>query len=192
MALIRASKNCFTAFNAACHAVKRNDTNGAAIVLPSLTFTDANILQREARVLHKLLVNVEEENEVKVGNLTVEINQLYQNEQHLNEKEKYLAVEISGLKATRHQYEQHRKVSQIRQEAAEAKQGEAEEKHEEYENNGWIPVIGQVLWLRELFEQNKERARKAEREKNRHARDVENADSEISLTKAKIDQVSYM
>ena len=191
MALVRASSNCFTAFNEARHAVKKNDANRAAIVLQSVQ-SDAKILQRETRVLHKLLVNVEEENEAKVGNLTVEINQLYQNEQHLNEKEKYLAVQISGLKATRQQYEQHRKVSQIRQDAAEAKQREAENKHKEYENNWWIPVIGQVLWLRELFEQNKERARKAEREKNRHARDVENTDREISSTKAKIDQVSYM
>ena len=187
MALVRASSNCFTAFNEARHAVKKNDANRAAIVLQSVQ-SDAKILQRETRVLHKLLVNVEEENEAKVGNLTVEINQLYQNEQHLKEKEKKIAVEILGLKVTRQRYEQHRKFSQIRQDAAEAKQREAEQKHEEYENNWWNPV----LWLRELSEQNKERARKAEGEKNRHARDVENADSKISLTKAKINQVSYM
>ena len=189
MALARVSKNCFTAFNAALEAVERDDANGAAIVLQSVQ-SEARILQREANTIHTLLINVEKENETKVENLTMEINQLYQNEQRLKEKENNLRVKISGLKAKREQHEKDRNVAERRQEAARAEQRDAEEKYEEFKSFWWVPIVGQVLLLRELIENNKEQARKAEREKNRHAREVENADSEISSTNAEINQVS--
>ena len=189
MVLARVSKNCFTAFNAGLEAVERDDANGAAIVLQSVQ-SEARILQREANTIHTLLINVEKQNETKVENLTMEINQLYQNEQRLKEKENNLRVKISGLKAKREQHEKDRNVAERRQEAARAEQREAEEKYEEFKSFWWVPIVGQVLLLRELIENNKEQAFKAECEKNRHAREVENADSEISSTNAKINQVS--
>lgn len=189
MALVRASSDCFTAFNAALEAVERDDANGAAIVLQSVQ-SEAKILQREARTIHTLLINVEQENETKVENLTIEINQMHENEQRLREKENNLYVKISRLKAKREQHEEDRNVAERRQQAARAEQREAEEKHEEFTRLWWVPVVGQVLLVRELIENNKERARQAERNKNHHAREVENADSEISSTNAEIDQVS--
>lgn len=72
MALVRASKKSFTAFNAALEAVERDDASGAAIVLQSVQ-SEARILQREANTIHTLLINVEQENETKVETLTMEI-----------------------------------------------------------------------------------------------------------------------
>lgn len=189
MALVRATSNCFTAFNAALKAIERNDANGAAIVLQSVR-SDAKIVQREARIHHKLLINVEQENETKVENLTREINRLYEKEQQLKQEENNLEVKVSGLRATREQHEENRNVAERRQEAARAEQRKAEEKNDELRSYWWVPIYGQVLLVRELIEDNKERARQAERKKNRHAREVENSDSKISSTNAKINQVS--
>ena len=188
MALVRASRNCFTAFNAALEAVERNDANGVAIILQSVQL-DAKILQREARILHKLLLNVEKENEAKVANLTKEINNLYQKEQQLKKEENNLGVKISGLKANREQHEESRNAAQRRYETARAEQREAEKKHEEFKSYWWVPVYGLNLGVRELIEGNRNRAHQAERDKNRHSREVENADREISSTNANINQV---
>ncbi len=191
MALVRASTlNCFTAFNAALEAVERNDANAVATILQSVQ-SDAKILQREARILHKRLLNVEQENEAQVENLTKEINNLFQKEHELKQEENNLGVKISGLKANREQHQQSRNAAQRRYEVARAEQREAEEKREEFESLWWVPVYGLILGVRELIEDNKNRARQAERDKNHHGREVDNADREISSTNTKINQVSF-
>lgn len=189
MTLVRASRNCFTAFNAALEAVERNDANGVANILQSIQ-SDAKVLQREVRILHKLLLNVERENEAQVENLTKEINNLYQKEQQLKQEKNNLGVQMSGLKANREQHQESRNAARRRYEAARAEQREAEEKHEEFRSYWWVPVYGLTLAVRELLEDNQNRARQAERDKNRHDREVENADREISSTNANINQVS--
>ena len=189
MALVRASKKCFTAFEAALEAVERNDANGAVIVLQSVR-SEAKILQKEAHIFHEQLINVEQEDETKVENLTRQMNQLYENEQQLKKKEEKLEVKMSGLRATREQHKENRNVAERRREAARAEQRKAEEKHDELRSYWWVPIYGQVLLVRELIEDNKEQARQAERKKNRYAREVENSDSDISSTNAKINQVS--
>ncbi len=190
MALVRASTNCFTAVNAALDAVERNDANTVAIILQSVQ-SDAKIVQREARILHKLLLNAEKENEAQVENLTKEINDQYQKEQKLKQEENNLGVKISGLKANREQRQNSRNDAQRRYEVARAEQREAEEKREEFESLWWVPVYGLALGVRELIEDNKNRARQAERDKNHHGREVDNADREISSTNTKINQVSF-
>ena len=191
MALVRASTlNCFTAFNAALEAVERNDTNAAATTLQSVQ-SDAKILQREARILHKRLLNVEQENEAQVENLTKEINNLFQKEHELKQEENNLGVKISGLKANREWHQNSRNGAQRRYEVARAEQRKAEEKRKEFESFWWVPGYGPFLVVRELIEDNKNRARQAERDKNHHGREVDNADREISSTNTKINQVSF-
>ena len=190
MALVRASTNCFTAFNAALQAVERNDANEVITILKSVK-SDAKILQREARFLHKLLLDAEQENKARAENLTKEINDLYQKEHELKQEENNLGDKISGLKANQEQHQQSRNAAQCRYEVARAEQREAEEKREKFESFWWVPVYGLVLGVRELIENNKKRARQAESDKNHHGREVDNADREISSTNAKINQVSY-
>ena len=189
MALVRATSNCFTAFKAALKAVERNDANGAAIALQSVR-SDAKIVQRAAHILHKQLINVEQENETKVENLTREINLLYEKEQQLKKKEEKLKVKVSGLRATREQHKENRNVAERRREAARADQREAQQKRDELRSYWWVPIYGQVLAVRELIENNKERARQAERDKDYYDREVKNATRQINSTNIKINQVS--
>ena len=189
MALVRASKKCFTALNAALEAVEWNDANGAVIVLQSVR-SDAKIVQKEARIFQKQLINVEQENETKVEKLTREINQLYENEQQLKQEENNLEVKVSGLRATRKQHEENRNVAERRREIARAEQRKAEQKREEFRSYCWVPIYGQVLAVRELIENNKERARQAERDKDYYDREVKNATRQINSTNIKINQVS--
>ena len=191
MALVRATTNCYTAVNAALDALERNDANAAVTYLPSAQSL-AKILQTEARIHHKLLLNLEQENEARVENLTKEINNLFQKEQKLKQEENNLGVKISGLKANRQQRQQCRNDTRRRYEEAGAKQREAEEKREEYERTGWDSFCKCIfMGVRELIEDNKNRARQAERHKNHHGRELENADREISSIDAKINQVSF-
>ena len=189
MALVRASKKCFTAFDTALEAVERNDANRAAIVLQSVRL-DAKTLQREVRILHKQLINVEQEDETKVENLTTQMNQLYEKEKRLKKKENNLKVKMSGLRATLEQHKENQNVAERRQEAARAEQREAEQKREKLKSYWWVPIYGQVLLLRELIENNKERARQAERDKDYYDREVKNATRQINSTDIKINQVS--
>ena len=189
MALVRASKKCFTAFDAALEAVERNDANRAAIVLQSVRL-DAKILQREACILHKQLINVEQEDERKVENLTREINRLYEKEKRLKKKENNLEVKVSGLRATRKQHEEQRNLAERRREAARADQREAEQKREKLKSYWWVPIYGQLLLLRELIQNNRERARQAERDKDHYVREVKYATRQINSTDIKINQVS--
>lgn len=189
MALVRVSRKCFTAFNAAREAVERNDPNKAATVLQSIQ-SDAKILQGEARVHQKVLLKAEQENEAQVENLTMEINNLYQYEQRLKKNEMNLTVKISDLKAKRKQHQKNQNAARKRYEAAREKQRDAEEKLKELKSYWWVPVYGQYLAVRELVEDNTKRARQAERDKNRYDKEVEEADGEISSTNNNIDQVS--
>ena len=189
MALVCTSRNCFTAFNAALEAIKRNDTNEGLVILQSV-HSEAKILQTEARILYNLLLNVGRENEAQVENLTKEINNLYEKEQQLKQKENNLRIKITGLEATREEHAKIRNAAQRRYEAARAEQQEAERRFEEFKILWWVPIVGQVLLIRELIENNRGRAQQAERNIRHHSREMENADREINSTNADINQVS--
>ena len=183
-----ASKNCFTASNAAIEAVQKNDATGAAIILRSVR-KDGELLQTEARKLHEQLRRVEQNKVTRVENLTRDINELHKEEQQVKQEKINLKTKLSSLNADREHHQQSRNEAQRRYGDAKDKQRSAERKLEKFERYWWVPIYGGVLAVRELIENNEQQANNAERDRNRHERDVENADREIRSTNDNINQV---
>ena len=121
--------------------------------------------------------------------LTREMNGLYQVEMELKNRKQALETKKSALTDEMERCSRNKQDSSRRYQVAEREKKEAEKKFEELRDWWWVPIYGQALIVRELYENNAQKARDAYRKMERHERDMEGAESEIRWANFAILQV---
>ena len=172
-------------------AVKTGDSSRSEVMLQSIK-QDGLLMQRGASALCDRLKQAEGERQQQAEDLTRQINDLYQVQIQHEKQKRELETRISSLTNEKERYRQSRQDASRRKQEAEKEKREAEDKCEEYEKNWWIPIIGQILLIRELIENNRSKAITASREMARFESDISRAESEIAWANSGICKVSMI
>lgn len=191
MALVSVSSKCFNAMEMVFEAVKSGNTSRSVVMLKSIK-QDGLLLQREASALCGRLKQAEEEHQKQAEDLTRQINDLYQVQTQHEKRKQELETRISTLTNEKERCRQRRQEASGRKREAEREKREAEEKLEEFKKYFWIPVVGQILAIRELIENNESKARDASREMARFESDINKAESEIAWANSGICEVGMI
>ncbi|PFX21719.1 structural maintenance of chromosomes protein 2-like [Stylophora pistillata] len=187
MALVSVSEKCFNTIESALKAVKTGDIRSSEIMLKSLG-NDGLLVQQQASVYCDRLREAENEHKQQVEAITRQINELYQEQKQHEKRKKELEANKSVLRSKKNHYIQGKREALRKYQEVEWQKREAEEKFEELKTFWWVPIYGQYLVVRELFEENDKKARHASREMHRHERDAEEAERDIERTNSGIRQ----
>lgn len=191
MALVTMSSRCFNTIQTFFEAVKTGDTSSSKVMLKSIK-QDGLLLQREALALCDRLKQAEEEHQKQDEDLTRQINDLYQEQIQQEKRKQELETKKSSLTNEKERCSQRRQVASRRKQQAEQEKREAEERYDELEKYWWIPIVGQILAVRELIENNEKKAKEASRDVDRYESDIKRAESEISRANSGILEVSMI
>ena len=191
MALVSVSSKCFNTMEMVFEAVKTGDTSRSEVMLKSMK-QDGLLLQREASALCDRLKQAEGERQQQEEDLTRQINDLYQVQIKQEKEKRELETRISSLTNEKERYRQSRQEASRRKQEAEREKREAEDKRDELYKYFWIPIYGQILFIRELIENNSSKAIAASREMARFESDIKRAESEIAWANSGICVVSMI
>ena len=191
MSLIATSSRCFNALEAAVEAVKTGNADSSAVVIKSIR-KDGLLLQKQASILCDKLKQVEKKHQESDEDLTRQINKLYEEEVKLKNRRQALEAKKSALNDERDRCCRNKRDASRRYENAKAEKREAEEKYEEAKNRWWVPVYGWFLFVRELVENNEQKARDARREMERYDEEMSRAESNIWSANIAISQVGVI
>ena len=191
MSLIATSSRCFNALEAAVEAVKTGNADSSAVVIKSIR-KDGLLLQKEASILCDKLKQVEKKHQESDEDLTRQINKLYEEEVKLKNRRQALEAKKSALNDERDRCCRNKRDASRRYENAKAEKREAEEKYEEAKNRWWVPVYGWFLSVRELVENNEQKARDARREMERYDEEMSRAESNMWSANTAISQVGVI
>ena len=191
MSLIATSSRCFNALEAAVEAVKTGNADSSAVVIKSIR-KDGLLLQKQASILCDKLKQVEKKHQESDEDLTRQINKLYEEEVKLKNRRQALEAKKSALNDERDRCCRNKRDASRRYENAKAEKREAEEKYEEAKNRWWVPVYGWFLFVRELVENNEQKARDARREMERYDEEMSRAESNIWSANTAISQVGVI
>ena len=191
MSLIATSCRCFNALKAAVEAVKTGNADSSAVVIKSIR-KDGLLLQKQASILCDKLKQVEKKHQESDEDLTRQINKLYAEEVKLKNRRQALEAKKSALNDERDRCCRNKRDASWRHENAKAEKREAEEKYEEAKNRWWVPVYGWFLSVRELVENNEQKARDARREMERYDEEMSRAESNIWSANTAISQVGVI
>ena len=189
MALVSVSEKCFNTIESVLKAVKTGDIRSSEDMLKSLG-KDGLLVQQQASVYCDRLREAEDEHKRQVEIITRQRDELYQEQKQYEKRKKELEANKSSLMSKRDHYIQRKHETLVKYQDAEREKREAEEKNEELKTYWWVPIYGQFLFLREIFEENNRRVRAASREMARHESKIEKAEREIARTNSGISQVS--
>lgn len=188
MALVSLSSKCFNAVEAALKAVKTGDARRSTGILKSIK-EDGLLLQQQSSVLYDELSKAEKDYQRRVEDLTRQITELHKEERQLENSKRALGTKKSSLADKKQSYQRSKEHASTRYKVAEHEKREAEEKYDNFKYFFWVPIVGWILALRELIEDNKERARDAYRDMMRYERDINSAETEIRWANSEISQV---
>ena len=191
MSLIATSSRCFNALEAAVEAVKTGNADSSAVVIKSIR-KDGLLLQKQASILCDKLKQVEKKHQESDEDLTRQINKLYEEEVKLKNRRQALEAKKSALNDERDRCCRNKRDASRRYENAKAEKREAEEKYEEAKNRWWVPVYGWFLSVRELVENNEQKARDARREMERYDEEMSRAESNMWSANTAISQVGVI
>ncbi len=191
MALVSVSSKCFKAVETALESVKNGNICRSKIVLESIK-QDGLLLQQEASALYNRLRQAENAYQQQVEDLTQQMNELYQEQTHYEKQKQELERIKSSLTNEKKRCSQSKQVALRRYQEAREEQREAQSKYDSFKYFWWVPVVGWILVVRELIQENKDKANAARREMVRYDNDIQRADSDIQWAKAGIFQVSTL
>ena len=191
MSLIATSSRCFNALDVAVEAVKTGNADSSAIVIKSIR-QDGLLLQKQASILCDELKQAEKKQQELDEDLTRQINKLHAEEVELKNRRQGLEAKKSALSEERERCCRNKEDASRRYENAKAEKRKAEEKYDELKHWFWVPGYGQFLVIRELVENNEEKARDARREMERYDGEMNRADRNIRSANTAISQVGVL
>ena len=191
MSLIATSSRCFNALDVAVEAVKTGNADSSAVVIKSIR-QDGLLLQKQASILCDELKQAEKKQQELDEDLTRQINKLHAEEVELKNRRQGLEAKKSALSEERERCCRNKQDASRRYENAKAEKRKAEEKYDELKLWWWVPGYGQFLAIRELVENNEEKARDARREMERYDGEMNRADRNIRSANTAISQVGVL
>lgn len=193
MSLIATGSRCFNALEAAVEAVKTGNVDSSEVMIKSIR-QDGVLLQKQASILCDEFKQDEKKQQELDEDLTRQINKLHAEEVELKNRRQGLEAKKSALNEERERCcRSKRDASRSRRyENAKAEKREAEEKFEEAKKWCWVPGYGLFLAVRELVENNEEKARDARREMERYDEEMRRAESNIRSANTAISQVGVI
>lgn len=191
MSLIATSSRCFNALEAALEAVKTGNADSSEVMIKSIR-QDGVLLQKQASIRCDELKQDEKKQQELDEDLTRQINKLHAEEVELKNRRQGLEAKKSALNEERERCCRNKRDASRRYENAKAEKREAEEKLEEAEKWGWVPGYGTFLVVRELVQNNKEKASDARREMERYDGEMSRAESNIRSANTAISQVGVI
>lgn len=189
MALVSRSSKCFKAVETALEAVKSGNIYSSGIILKSIK-QDGLLLQQDVSALSIQLRQAEAEHQLQVESLTRQINELYQVQIKCKERQGELEERKFSLINAKNCYSHSKQVALRNYQEAREEQREAERKYDEFRFLFWVPIVGWILTVRELIQENGNRASDAYGEMLRYENDIERADSDIEWANDSIFEVS--
>ena len=191
MSLIATSSRCFNALEAAVEAVKTGNVDSSEVMIKSIR-QDGVLLQKQASIRCDELKQDEKKQQELDEDLTRQINKLHAEEVELKNRRQGLEAKKSALNEERERCCRSKRDASRRYENAKAEKREAEEKFEEAKKWCWVPGYGLFLAVRELVENNEEKARDARREMERYDEEMRRAESNIRSANTAISQVGVL
>ena len=191
MSLIATSSRCFNALEAAVEAVKTGNVDSSEVMIKSIR-QDGVLLQKQASILCDEFKQDEKKQQELDEDLTRQINKLHAEEVELKNRRQGLEAKKSALNEERERCCRSKRDASRRYENAKAEKREAEEKFEEAKKWCWVPGYGLFLAVRELVENNEEKARDARREMERYDEEMRRAESNIRSANTAISQVGVI
>ena len=191
MSLIATSSRCFNALEAAVEAVKTGNVDSSEVMIKSIR-QDGVLLQKQASIRCDELKQDEKKQLELDEDLTRQINKLHAEEVELKNRRQGLEAKKSALNEERERCCRSKRDASRRYENAKAEKREAEEKFEEAKKWCWVPGYGLFLAVRELVENNEEKARDARREMERYDEEMRRAESNIRSANTAISQVGVI
>ena len=191
MSLIATSSRCFNALEAAVEAVKTGNVDSSEVMIKSIR-QDGVLLQKQASILCDEFKQDEKKQQELDEDLTRQINKLHAEEVELKNRRQGLEAKKSALNEERERCCRSKRDASRRYENAKAEKREAEEKFEEAKKWCWVPGYGLFLAVRELVENNEEKARDARREMERYDGEMNRAESNIRSANTAISQVGVL
>ena len=172
-------------------AVKTGNADSSAVVIKSIR-QDGLLLQKQASVLCDGLKQAEKKQQELDEDLTRQINKLHAEEVELKNRRQGLEAKKSALNEERERCSRNKQDASRRYENAKAEKRKAEEKYDELKHWWWVPGYGTFLAIRELVENNEEKAREARREMERYDGEMSRADRNIRSANTAISQVGVI
>ena len=191
MSLIATSSRCFNALEAAVEAVKTGNVDISEVMIKSIR-QDGVLLQKQASILCDEFKQDEKKQQELDEDLTRQINKLHAEEVELKNRRQGLEAKKSALNEERERCCRSKRDASRRYENAKAEKREAEEKFEEAKKWCWVPGYGLFLAVRELVENNEEKARDTRREMERYDEEMRRAESNIRSANTAISQVGVI
>lgn len=191
MSLIATRSRCFNALEAAVEAVKTGNVDSSEVMIKSIR-QDGVLLQKQASILCDEFKQDEKKQQELDEDLTRQINKLHAEEVELKNRRQALEAKKSALNEERERCCRNKRDASRRYENAKAEKREAEEKFEEAKKWCWVPGYGLFLAVRELVENNEEKARDARREMERYDGEMSRAESNIRSANTAISQVGVL
>ena len=176
---------------AAVEAVKTGNVDSSEVMIKSIR-QDGVLLQKQASILCDEFKQGEKKRQELDEDLTRQINKLHAEEVELKNRRQGLEAKKSALNEERERCCRNKRDASRRYENAKAEKREAEEKFEEAKKWCWVPGYGTFLVVRELFENNEEKARDARREMERYDGEISRAESNIRSANTAISQVGVL
>ena len=172
-------------------AVKIGNADSSEVMIKSIR-QDGVLLQKQASIRCDELKQDEKKQQELDEDLTRQINKLHAEEVELKNRRQGLEAKKSALNEERERCCRNKRDASRRYENAKAEKREAEEKFEEAKKWGWVPGYGTFLVVRELVENNGEKARDARREMERYDGEMSRAESNIRSANTAISQVGVI
>ena len=191
MSLIATSSRCFNALEAAVEAVKTGNADSSEVMIKSIR-QDGVLLQKQASILCDELKQDKKKQQELADDLTRQISKLHAEEAELKNRRQGLEAKKSALNEEMERCCRNKRDASWRYENAKAQKRKAEEKFEEAKKWGWVPGYGTFLVIRELVENNEEKARDARREMERYDEVMNRAESNIRSANTAISQVGVL
>ena len=191
MSLIATSSRCFNTLEAALEAVTTGNADSSEVMIKSIR-QDGVLLQKQASIRCDELKQDEKKQQELDEDLTRQINKLHAEEVELKNRRQGLEAKKSALNEERERCCRNKRDASRRYENAKAEKREAEEKFEEAKKWCWVPGYGTFLVVRELVENNEEKARDARREMERYDGEMSRAESNIRSANTAISQVGVL
>ena len=172
-------------------AVKTGNVDSSEVMIKSIR-QDGVLLQKQASILCDEFKQDEKKQQELDEDLTKQINKLHSEEVELKNRRQGLEAKKSALNEERERCCRSKRDASRRYENAKGEKREAEEKFEEAKKWCWVPGYGLFLAVRELVENNEEKARDARREMERYDEEMRRAESNIRSANTAISQVGVI
>lgn len=180
--------NCFDKVQDACTAIERGEDSKAGAILCSLR-ADAKSLQSECKKYNRTLQRYGDQKEAEIEEITSKINDLYIHQRNLEREKERLWLEETEYENQRQKEQASLQQAQDRYNQAVCDRIRAQDKYDTFKIFWWVPIVGQILLIRELIEDYSGQARRAANDMSYYRWRIKNAYEEINTLHQKVFQV---